>query len=74
MGSLAITPNENPVFYAVIGWALQRSLDRGVSWEPVTVPTKPNGRSVYTRAFAIDYRNPETQYLTTDKGHLPAGG
>lgn len=68
MRNLVITPDETPVFYAIIDRALQRSVDRGASWTPVPIPPRDDGRPVYPFAITIDYRHPQTQYLATSAG------
>jgi len=65
---LVITPDEHPLFYAIIDRALRRSADRGETWTPLPLPAESNGRPAYPFAFTIDYRHPQVQYLATTAG------
>lgn len=64
--SLVVTPDEPPIYYLVVGNALYRSADRGVTWsaEPLSgIPAEARVNCV-----AVDYRHPQTMYLATSHG------
>lgn len=66
VSSLVVTPDQPPIFYAVVGGRLFKSADRGASWSEETSTGLPTGTPF--NAVAIDYRHPETMYGLTAAG------
>ncbi len=64
--SLVVTPHDPPIYYLVVGSELQRSNDRGQSWQRERTPGLPSPVSV--QFVAADYRHPDMLYLATDQG------
>ena len=64
--SLVVTPDQPPVFYAVVEAHLFRSADRGTTWAEESRSGLPSGAGF--RAVAIDYRHPDTMYGLTSAG------
>jgi len=64
--SLAVTPHEQPIVYAIVGGRLCRSADRGATWAEESIAGLPAGVSL--NAVALDFRHPETMYLLTGQG------
>jgi hypothetical protein len=63
---LVITPDEPPVYYAVVNRALYRSIDRGSTWSAESLAGVPSGAMAYV--VAVDYQHPQTMYVGTDRG------
>lgn len=62
--SLAVAPGENGALTAVTNEGrLARSTDRGASWTYLALPDQIAGAPLYRGYIAIDYMNPQTQYL-----------